>query len=152
MHIIPEEQRRWKVFLPLHALWLGYARDILGIDRLALPPHTLDIQSTSSALASGDWHGCMVEVVRCRCVGRVGIRGIIARETRGTLEIITRGNGLKVVPKEFTMLRVEVSTEGDLVEWGSEGNLVFEVVGDRVVSRPGERATRKFKFHLPVDL
>jgi ribonuclease P protein subunit POP4 len=37
----------------------------------------------------------MVEVVKSRCVERVGIKGIVAKETRGTFEVITERNELK---------------------------------------------------------
>ena len=46
-------------------------------------------------LASADYHGAMVDVVRCRCVGRVGIKGIIVKDTKFTMEIITPKNELK---------------------------------------------------------
>jgi ribonuclease P protein subunit POP4 len=48
-------------------------------------------------LASADYHGAMVDVVRCRCVGRVGIRGIVVKDTKFTMEIITPKNELKSI-------------------------------------------------------
>jgi len=45
-------------------------------------------------LASGDLHGALVEVVRSRAVDRVGIRGIVIKETRGVLVVVTqKGEG-----------------------------------------------------------
>lgn len=41
-----------------------------------------------SLLASADFHGMEVEVVRCADVARVGLRGIVVRETRSTLTIV----------------------------------------------------------------
>lgn len=39
-------------------------------------------------LASADFHGMEVEVVRCIDLGRVGCRGIVVRETRSTVTIV----------------------------------------------------------------
>lgn len=46
-------------------------------------------------LVSADYHGALVEVVRSRCVSRVGIRGIVVKDTKFTFEIITMKNELK---------------------------------------------------------
>lgn len=86
-------------------------------------------------LAAADFHGAMVEVVRSRCVGRVGLRGIVVRDTKFTFEIVTMGNVIKgiffflfcllgkvwlangficvVVPKEHTIFRFEVPVVED---------------------------------------
>jgi Ribonuclease P/MRP, subunit p29 len=56
------------------------------------------------------------------------------------------------VPKEYTVFRAEIPIEGEEVvesETGSSSNLIFEVIGDQFICRPADRATRKFKFHLP---
>lgn len=39
-------------------------------------------------LASADFHGMEVEVVRCADAGRVGLRGIVVRETRSTITVV----------------------------------------------------------------
>jgi ribonuclease P protein subunit POP4 len=95
IHEIPKEQQKWDIFLPLHRLWIGYVKEVLGVERAQEVGVALDANGAGAALASADWHGAMVEVVRSRCIGRVGIRGIVAKETRGTFEIITRADELK---------------------------------------------------------
>lgn len=52
-------------------------------------------QSSGSMLASADFHGAEVEVVRSRCVSRVGVRGIVVRDTKFTFEVVTRGDVVK---------------------------------------------------------
>lgn len=52
-------------------------------------------QSAGSRLASADFHGAEVEVVRSRCVGRVGVRGIVVRDTKFTFEVVTRRDVVK---------------------------------------------------------
>lgn len=52
-------------------------------------------QSVGSKLASADYHGAEVTVVRSRCTGLVGLAGIIVRDTKFTFQIITKKNQLK---------------------------------------------------------
>ena len=58
-----------------------------------------------SLLASADFHGAEVQVVRSRCVGRVGVRGIVVRETKFTFVVVTRGDGVK----SMSFLRILLS-------------------------------------------
>lgn len=43
-------------------------------------------------LASADFHGAMMEVVRSRCVSRVGLRGIVVRDTKFTFVLVTKND------------------------------------------------------------
>ena len=54
----------------------------------------LTAQSVGSKLASADFHGAELEVVRSKCVGRVGCRGVVVRDTKYTFEVITKKNVL----------------------------------------------------------
>jgi ribonuclease P protein subunit POP4 len=95
LHQIPDEQRRWEVFEPLHRMWLGYIREVLGLK--GKDPKTVQVNAkgVGPLLAAADMHGAEMTVVRCRCVGRVGVQGIVAKETKSTFEIVTRRNKLK---------------------------------------------------------
>ena len=55
----------------------------------------LTAQSVGGKLASADFHGAELQVVRSKCVGRVGCKGIVVRDTKFTFEIITREDILK---------------------------------------------------------
>lgn len=66
-------------------------RDILG----AGEGRQVTAQGAGQVLVSADFHGAEVEVVRSRCVSRVGLRGIVVRDTKFTFEIITKANELK---------------------------------------------------------
>lgn len=102
---------------------------------------------TAAKLASAEFHGANVEVVRSRCPGRVGIAGIVVRDRKFVMEIITRKRGLKMVPKEGTTFRVSVDVEG------KEGrHMVFEVLGEQMMMRSADRANRKFKAHFSFTL
>jgi ribonuclease P protein subunit POP4 len=93
LHTIPLEQRKWDVFEPLHKMWLEYMREVLAIK--GKEKVFMDAKAAGPLITAADMHGAMVRVVKCRCVGRVGTEGIVAKETRGTFEIITRRNELK---------------------------------------------------------
>lgn len=88
---IPESQRKYAIYEPLNRMWCGYIREVLGLDRVAHVTPT----GAGPMLTSADFHGAMVEVVRSRCVGRVGIGGIVVKDTKFTFEIITKANEIK---------------------------------------------------------
>jgi ribonuclease P protein subunit POP4 len=153
---VPKEGQKYAIFEPLHNLWLGYIREILGNEVYT------GGQGAAAKLASADFHGAGVEVVRSGCVGRVGIKGIVIKDSRFVFEIITPKNQIKTVPKEGTIFRIEVPakdkeekaatgpSEEQPKEGGDAGSgkFVFELHGDQFSYRPADRATKKFKTHF----
>lgn len=150
LHDIPREGQKYATFVPLHNLWLGYVREILGSEVYT------GGQGAAAKLSAADFHGAEVEVVRSGCVGRVGIKGIVVKDTRFVFEIITPKNKIKTVPKEDTMFRVEISppesTTPQEIEdkdaQPSPKNLVVEILGDQFNLRSADRANKKFKLHF----
>lgn len=149
LYDVPRDGQKYATFLPLHNLWLGYAREILGSEVYT------GGQGAASKLSSADMHGAEVEVVRSGCVGRVGIKGIVIKDARFVFEIITPKNKTKLVPKEGTLFRVEIPPP-DAINNGEAGegqqtppkSLVFEIHGDQFSVRSADRANRKFKPHF----
>ena len=90
---IPDEQKKYEIYVPLHRMWLGYMGEILGITENEKAFVTA--QSSGSKLATADYHGAEVIVVRTRCVSMVGLTGIVVRDTKFTFQIITKKNELK---------------------------------------------------------
>ena len=90
---IPNEAQKYEIYVPLHRMWVEYMREILG---MAEGRQTyLTAQSVGGKLASADFHGAELEVVRSKCVGRVGCKGIVVKDTKFTFEMITKDNVLK---------------------------------------------------------
>lgn len=92
-----------------------------------------------------------VEVVRCRDVGRVGLRGIVVRETKGSLVLVTEKDGVRTMLKTGAVFRVVVELPGfpgksEKSEQEKTRNLVFELHGEQLQIRPVDRAVRKFKW------
>ena len=123
-------------------------------------------------LASGDLHGAVVEVVRSRAVDRVGIRGIVVKETRATLVVVTQADEAKslllpfplfylvwanveprhpAVPKEYTVFRLSVPAAAPTTDKDG-GGMVFELQGSHMMFRAAERAGKKYKAKPMLDL
>lgn len=157
LHDIPKEGQKYEVFEPLNRLWIGYAREILGKEVYT------GGQGAAAKLSSADFHGAEVEVSRSSCPSRVGIKGIVVKDTKFTFEIVTRKNQLKIVPKEGTMFRIQIPPEAANQQGGKQaektgaekeqGNLfTFEILGDQFQYRSANRANRKYKGHYLKQL
>lgn len=90
---IPKEQQKYEIYVPLHKMWVGYMWEILGL-REAEGSY-VTAQSAGGKLASADFHGAEVQVVRSNCVGRVDCKGIVVKDTKFTFEVITPNNNLR---------------------------------------------------------
>jgi ribonuclease P protein subunit POP4 len=156
---IPKNSQKYSIYEPLNKMWVGYVQEILG---------GMPVTGAGAAkLCSADFHGAEIEVVRSRCVSRVGVRGIVVRDLRGVFEVVTKTDKLKVVPKEGTVFRFCVPVPGANAEKDAEKEvegeqkegegpkkkeLVFELHGDQFMHRAADRANRKFKSHFLPDL
>lgn len=150
LYDIPKEGQKWDVYEPLNNMWHGYIRELLGADA-----YTCGV-NTASKLSSAEFHGANVEIVRSRCPSRVGICGIVVRDRKFVMEVITKKKGLKVVPKEGTTFRVTIPLPKGGVEKTEEPPktqvFVFDILGDQMMLRSADRANRKFKSHFLKDL
>jgi ribonuclease P protein subunit POP4 len=158
LYEVPKAGQKYAIFEPLHQLWLGYIREVLGNGIYT------GGQDVAAKLSSADFHGAEVDVVRSACVSRVGIKGIVIKDGKFVFEIITRKNQVKVVPKEGTIFRLEVpvgdrrgrepapdgQASGEPVPAGSQ--IVFELHGDQFMQRSADRANKKFKSHFLKNL
>ena len=161
LYAVPRAAQKHALFEPLHQLWLGYVREILGSEVYT------GGEGAAAKLASADFHGAGVEVVRSGCVSRVGIRGIVVKDSRFAFEIVTRGDRVRLVPKEGTVFRFEVPVPvsgpglGEGVEvkarergeaGGNMSSMVFEIHGEQFQFRSADRASRKFRAHFSKKL
>lgn len=141
LHEVPRTAQKYELYAPLKELWTGYALELLGSDIYTGGPNA------AAKLSSAELHGAGAEVVRSRCAGRVGIKGIIVRDRKFVVEIITPKRGLKVVPKEGTTFKIEVNAPASQANT-QEQVFAFEVHGDQLMLRSADRANRKFKQHF----
>jgi ribonuclease P protein subunit POP4 len=159
---IPKEEQKWAVYQPLRRLWRGYIAEVLGEGGA---PSVAGGGAALARLASADFHGAVLEVVRSRCVGRVGLKGIVVRDSKFAFTIVTERDEVKLVPKEHTIFRFEApfparpsekQDEEGVTPLGTEParkkDLVFELHGDQFQHRAPDRANKKFKTHFLPDL
>ncbi|KAH7376659.1 ribonuclease P protein subunit p29 [Plectosphaerella cucumerina] len=156
LHDAPRKGRKFAVYEPLHRLWLGYIREILGSDVYG------GGQGAGAKLSAAEFHGAELEVSRSSCPSRVGIKGIVIKDAKHVFEIITRKNEVKIVPKEGTMFKVEVPVEKPSGEMDGEAaseqtaestsRFVFEIHGDQLLLRGADRANKKYKVHFLKDV
>ncbi|KAL1627731.1 hypothetical protein SLS56_006180 [Neofusicoccum ribis] len=157
VHEIPAAQRRYEIFAGLHGMWVGYVREMLGLrgegDGGA---DYVTPANVGPKLASADFHGAEVEVVRSRCVSRVGVKGVVVKDTKFTFEVITKRNEIKTIPKEHTIFRFEIPLASNKAGGGEGAQqpkaLVFELHGSQFENRAPDRANKKFKQHIMADL
>lgn len=128
------------MYAPLNKLWQGYVREVLGSDIY------IGGAPAAAKLSSAEFHGAEAEVVRSGCQDRVGIKGIIVRDRKFVFEILTPSKGLKIIPKEGTVFRIEVDYPPR--EGYPDEKFAFEVLGDQLIIRAADRANRKFKQHF----
>ena len=169
-HDIPKAQQRYALYEGLHRLWLGYVWEVLGlVDREGKPRAGVRLgpDEAGPKMAAADWHGAEVQVVRCGCVGRVGARGIVVKDTKFTLAVVTRGDRLisksremiqhwiadasLAIPKKDTVFQLEIPRPADAEGTGTRGEdvrrLIIELNGSDFQCRATDRATKKFKEH-----
>jgi len=179
---IAKEEQKWEIYEGLWKMWCGYMREILNIRPRAnaeagkedaqMKARSVYITPAAAGpiLASADYHGAKMTCVRSKCAGRVGVEGIVVRDTKFTFVVVTKKNELKVLPKEGSIFKFEVPLgeeegEGTAVDGGdgpaAEGgdgrlekdrNLVFELHGEQFKRSAIDRANKKFKMHIPPDL
>lgn len=131
-------------------MWVAYISEVLGGES------GMPVTGPAAAkLCSADYHGAELEVVRSRCVSRVGVKGIVIKDSKGIFEIITKNNALKVVPKEHTIFKftipIKMTAAADPPSGSDVPNvkeLVFELHGDQFRYRAADRANKKFKPHF----
>lgn len=104
---LPATERKHALYAPLHRMWIAYVQEVLGFSNSSGSGAVVS-GAAAAKLASADFHGADVEVVRSRCVSRVGVRGIVVKDTKFTFEVVTRADELKVLPKEHTVFRFEI--------------------------------------------
>ncbi|KAI5457120.1 Rof/RNase P-like protein [Mariannaea sp. PMI_226] len=148
LYTIQKEHQKFDIYLPLNQLWLGYIRELLGNDVYTGGPNA------AAKLASAEFHGASVEVVRSSCPSRVGIQGIVVRDRKFVVEVITEKRGLKLVPKEGTTFRIAVPARDSSKGGGDESEkmFTFDVLGDQMMLRAADRANRRFKPHFLKNL
>ncbi|GAB5589555.1 RNase P/RNase MRP complex subunit [Umbelopsis nana] len=132
IYTIPAHCHKYDLFVPLHQLWLGYIDELLASNASPLVH--------SQKLIKADYHGAIMTVVKSKCPSYIGTTGILVQETENMLNIITKENKLKHVPKAASVFNLTVK------------GTTFTIYGNQIRFRASDRATRKFKIKPTIDL
>jgi len=152
VHELQPEEKKYAIYERLHAMWLSYIKEVLGFGGPANEGKEtwkktyITAQDAGPLVASAEFVGAVVEVVRSRCVDRVGIQGIVIREHKNSVVVITGGDKVKKIPKEHTVFKTEIP----LLD--GEKSLSLELYGDQLISRSADRSKKQVKMHIPPDL
>ena len=138
-------------------MWVGYMHEVLG---LTDEKGWVSKEGQGSFLASAEYVGARMTVVRSNCTSYVGLSGIVVRDTKFTFVLVTTEDEAKTVPKKGSVFRFEVPLAVDQMarDEGAEtaGSpeerkpLVFELHGNQFEFRPADRAKKQFKWQ-PID-
>ena len=93
VHDIPKELQRYEIYVPLNQMWVRYIWDILGLREG--PKSFINAGGSGNMLATADYHGADMSVVRSKCASLVNLRGLVVKDTKFTFQIITEKDLLK---------------------------------------------------------
>lgn len=127
LHKISKEHKKYQNFVPLHDLWKNYIRDLYEVRG------EVKIQADERILKV-DYHGAILSVKDCRCKSYVGLNGIVVKESKNMMTIITTLDELKSIPKKNTLFEIVIH--------GSR----ITIYGNAILGRPGERMKGKVKL------
>ena len=150
VHDLRPQEIKYGIYAGLHKMWIGYMWEVLKIAVDGVIGwdigKSITAQSHGSLLASADFHGAKIEVAKCGCLGRIGMKGIVVRDTKFTFVIVTERDEVRTLPKRDTIFRYEVPLP-DEKEEAAGRSLVFELHGNQFETRPADRANKKFKWN-----
>ncbi|KAF9522153.1 RNase P/MRP, p29 subunit [Crepidotus variabilis] len=109
-------QARFRLFLPLHQLWMGYMSELLNLQQRPAQPVSRDMvkkampsaSSMHPKLLKADFHGSIVSVSQSKNPSIVGVSGIVIYETENTFKVITREDKVKTIPKQNSVFSFAV--------------------------------------------
>jgi ribonuclease P protein subunit POP4 len=86
---------KYAIYDGLHRMWVGYMQEVLSLRPEGDMNNTVTANLHGSLLASADYHGAELEVVQSGCVDRVGLKGIVVRDTKFTFVVVTSKDEVK---------------------------------------------------------
>ncbi|ESO05603.1 hypothetical protein HELRODRAFT_77533 [Helobdella robusta] len=129
---LDENEKIYNLYIPLHELWLDYMNTLLD-------GCTSDKKEMGRRILKADLHGCEIEVCKSKCPSLVGLKGIILIETKNTMNIITRSNEVKKIPKHNCLFSIKVL------------GFKITIFGNNLQFKASERSTKSFKNKPAIE-
>lgn len=117
-----------------------------------------DWSTVSAVLAKSEFVGAETEVVRSKVPSQVGVKGTIVLETKMTFQLITPHSQLKSkqrtchIGRKINLQSFLALIKESCVFEIRLGDLRLTIFGKHLVTRPGERSTKKIKSQMIPDL
>ncbi|KZT68989.1 RNase P/MRP, p29 subunit [Daedalea quercina L-15889] len=112
---LKQQETKFRLFLPLHALWTGYMAELLalppapsGPNNQSIPEAIPNSAAMHAKLVKADFHGSIMTVRQSKNPCLVGLSGIVIHETENAFKIVTRKDQLKLVPKQNSIFAFAV--------------------------------------------
>ncbi|CAH0549223.1 unnamed protein product [Brassicogethes aeneus] len=140
---LPKAGWNYNSLQSIRNMWREYMTQNLDLcDTTNKIPKCTDSEWTafSTILAKSELVGAELEVVRSKTPSLVGMIGTLVLETKMTLQIVTKDNKLKIVPKECSVFEFRLN------------NMKFTVFGKQIMTKPSERSAKKIKGQMYPDL
>lgn len=148
---LPDSAAQYRLYEPLHNLWLQYIGDVLGPSAAATVTKALDSGSVGAAssvpvsllaastaagattqltdrLLKADLHGAPLTVLRSVCPAYVGLSGLVVQERQNSFKLVTRADRFVLIPKQHTVFRVDLP------------GFAVELYGSHFAFRPADRS------------
>jgi len=145
LYRLPKKGLQYSKFVSLHSLWSGYMQELLDIEPLErggwspnLNEETRQLQ-LQMRVCRADLTGALLTVSSAACSSHRAVQGIVLMETKNTLQVISRDNRLRLIPKAGSSFSFEMS------------GYSFTFPGSCIDSKPAERITKKLKNKFPCD-
>ena len=128
------EGLKYDTFLKLNKLWNEYIRTLVGKDS--------EQSSICSKIVKADLNGAQITIVNTKNATQLGVSGLVVRETRRCLFVITPENEVKNVLKQGNVFELELQ------------HYPFNVRmwGDSIIHMGSERTKVKFKERFSLEL
>jgi len=143
VHRLPKKGFKYEMFKPLRDQWKDYMKGLLDLKMVEGQGWSPGIRedprqdSLQMKICRADLHGALVKITMASNPNHVGIEGIIALETRHTVQIISKDNKVRIFPKKGSSFTFKIA------------DYVFTLPGSSIDSKPGERITKKLKQRVP---
>lgn len=120
LYRLKPEDCEYEIYKGLNKLWRRYVLEVLGfLDRegnvvASKIGGAASANGAGALIASADYHGMEIEVVRSVDAGRIGMKGIVVRETRSTFTIVMAERENKKCRAKWMGKSKNVSEQDDL--------------------------------------
>ncbi|KLO17369.1 RNase P subunit p29-like protein [Schizopora paradoxa] len=166
---LEKEQTKYRLFIPLHQLWLGYMSELLGLwkapeQQTASMPTMPNSAGMHAKLVKADFHGSIISVKQSKNPCLVGVKGIVILETENAFRIITKNDQVKLIPKRNSIFTFSIplydirsnlpKTDeiSDVDPLDTIPKMEFELYGNQFCFRSADRASKKFKAKETIEL